>query len=266
MSSPIPILVDDTSPFKVGDIVEIDLEGFRGQTYFVTSFMLGHGNVELDTFPRSLSYITMDAMHVRRVDPGALAVERAMSLTQPWGGLMATGIKPIENRNRPLIAPKHFGKPIALHATREIDQPVFKRAIEIAPELAPRGPYTIADDPWVKLGNITSAIIGVATPVALIKGIRRATTKDTGEIPALYYPPTNLPGATTRWMFGEFCYLFRDAKVLPTPIKIGGKQGCWPLPLDVQRQIAAQLHECVVGNPYCKYVDMCRACSTKGQA
>lgn len=229
-------LYDPGQTLRVGDIVECQLDGYRG-LWFVTSFQLGHNRVELDRFPRDLSYTAVDAQYVRLVErEPRVFVDRAISLTQPWVGLMATGIKPIENRNRPLISPKNFGKPIALHATREIDKDVIKRAIEIAPEIMGAG-KDVVDLDWFKLGHITSAIVAVATPVALIKGFWRSI----GEQTELCYPPTNLPRETTRWMFGEHCYLFRDAKVLPTAIPIGGKQGCWPLPLEVTREIMRQL-------------------------
>jgi hypothetical protein len=47
---------------------------------------------------------------------------RALTLTQPWAGLVASGIKLIENRPRQMIKASNWGEPFALHAGREIDE------------------------------------------------------------------------------------------------------------------------------------------------
>ena len=47
-------------------------------------------------------------------------VERALTLTQPWGGLIVSGVKRIENR--PWKPAAHMlGRRFAIHASREID-------------------------------------------------------------------------------------------------------------------------------------------------
>jgi hypothetical protein len=63
---------------------------------------------------------------------------RALTLTQPWAGLVASGIKRIENRSRHMIKREDFGKPFAIHAgdaignrRRSADLPLW------------------ADNPWV---------------------------------------------------------------------------------------------------------------------
>lgn len=57
---------------------------------------------------------------------------RALTLTQPWAGLVASGIKLVENRPRKIIAQDDFGKRFAIHASREIDESVYARIYEIA--------------------------------------------------------------------------------------------------------------------------------------
>ena len=84
---------------------------------------------------------------------------RALTLTQPWAGLVASGIKLVENRPRLMIKRDDFGKPFAIHASREIDQRVYARIHEIAPELVPYGQTKAA---WAALSRITSAVIGTA--------------------------------------------------------------------------------------------------------
>lgn len=41
-----------------------------------------------------------------------------LTLTQPWAGLVASGIKLVENRTRSMIRREDFGRPFALHASR----------------------------------------------------------------------------------------------------------------------------------------------------
>lgn len=60
---------------------------------------------------------------------------RAATLTQPWCGLMAARIKRIENRSQPFIRRDAIGSDIAFHASREIDESVYARIRDIAPEV-----------------------------------------------------------------------------------------------------------------------------------
>ena len=161
---------------------------------------------------------------------------RALSLTQPWCGLMAVGIKGIENRSQSMISARDFGKPIGQHATREIDKAVFARIGEIAPELWLEPPFRVENNDyaprceWARLSLITSAIIAVATPVRVIKAIGR------DNISGLYiYDPEDLAeiGDQRRWLFGKFGYVFKDARVLTTPVPCRGFQGCWTMPTEI---------------------------------
>lgn len=176
---------------------------------------------------------------------------RAMSLTQPWCGLMAAGIKLIENRNQPLVAAKNFGEPFGLHAARPPAQDEFNRvinrAIQINPNLAPRGPYSLADSKWFKLAHHFSGIIATAVIERVIKAI------DFDDKQQMYlYDPRDCEGLEThgaygdqcRWMFGRFCYVFKPYPiVLPTPVKTRGWQGFWTMPDDAEAQVRAQLAE-----------------------
>lgn len=92
---------------------------------------------------------------------------RALTLTQPWAGLVASGIKRIENRPRPMIRSEDFDQPFAIHASREIDEDVYERIHEIAPELFDYDADGKMAE-WYRLSHITSAIIGVARVVDMI--------------------------------------------------------------------------------------------------
>jgi hypothetical protein len=164
---------------------------------------------------------------------------RALTLTQPWAGLVASGIKLVENRPRKMIKREDFGKPFAIHASREIDESVYDRISEIAPDILTierRGEATIRTVPcfrdWYRFSRDISAVIAVATidrEVATASGLRR--TADIVEL-----------GEQERWFFGPIGYVLRDVRALATPVPCRGRQGFWTLPHDVERQVMEQLH------------------------
>lgn len=165
---------------------------------------------------------------------------RAISLTQPWCGLMAAGIKRIENRNTPIVAAKDFGTSFGLHATREIDLSVFARIRDIAPEL-----FTaegMALDHWYEKTITKSAIIAVCSIVDCIRasGFNDLTERYT-------YSKDDLKRVTEdqhRWMFGRYCYVFApDPIVLPVAVSCRGFQSFWKMTDDTERLVRTQLAE-----------------------
>lgn len=161
---------------------------------------------------------------------------RALTLTQPWAGLVASGIKLVENRPRPMIRREDFGKPFAIHASREIDESVYKRIYELAPELLGRasqnedaarprfslGPDTSAS--WYRLSRITSAVIAIATIDDVIGGEPRAAVEQ-------FLQPDQ-----RRWYFGPVGYVLRDVRALATPVPRPGALGFWYLTPRDQRE------------------------------
>lgn len=157
---------------------------------------------------------------------------RALTLTQPWAGLVASGIKLVENRPRSMIKREDFGKPFAIHASRVIDEPIYRRIREIAPELHLDADLTEDQLPaWYRLSRITSAVIAIATidsmldPVALGIG----TAEPEASAP--------LPDGQRRWFFGPIGYVLRDVCALAVPVSCRGMQGFWTLPADVERAV-----------------------------
>jgi len=172
---------------------------------------------------------------------------RALTLTQPWTGLVASGLKPIENRPRPIIKREDFGKPFALHASREIDEAVYDRIAQIAPELATRvsgfgDEINWAFDvtqPWFQLSRITSAVIGVAT---IESAVIEFTAADGAEyVVDLASKHVVDLGDQRRWFFGLIGYVLRDIRALATPVPCRGWQGFWTLPDDVVARVEEQL-------------------------
>ena len=186
---------------------------------------------------------------------------RALTLTQPWAGLVASGIKKIENRSRPVIRREDFGKPFAIHAGKVIDHEVYDRIRKIAAEDPPdrvagswSDPTGSGDAEWYRLSKITSAVIAVATidSVMTFDELRREVNMS--RFPSWEHPPASLEdlrmaavkmGAVqrdqTRWMFGEVCYVLRDIHVLQRPVPCRGFQSFFFLPPDVERAVLAQV-------------------------
>lgn len=153
---------------------------------------------------------------------------RALTLSQPWCGLVASGIKLIENRPRKIIGRAAFGKRFALHASREIDEQVYDRIMTIAPEL-PTGPL---ESEWYRLSRIKSAVIAVATLDSDLDVAR----------PSLFGErDLELPPDQRRWFFGPIGYVLRDVITLTTPVPCRGWQGFWTLDKDIQAAVELQL-------------------------
>jgi len=168
---------------------------------------------------------------------------RALTLTQPWAGLVASGIKLIENRPRHIVKREDFGKPFAIHASRLIDEATYHRIGELAPELGQSARnidgaldffYTDTSD-WYRLSRVTSAIIGVAT----IEQVFDPNAHGIGTAePAATAP---MPADQRRWFFGKIGYLLRDVRALASPIRCRGWQGFWTLAPHLETLVIDQL-------------------------
>lgn len=159
-------------------------------------------------------------------------------MSQPWAGLVASGIKLVENRPRKIIAPRDFGEPFAIHASRAIDEPTYDRIYDIAPEL--RGTFGI--EPWSKLSRITSAIIGVASIDKVFAAWDSDSIRQYGH--ELRFTDGRMLGTEqARWFFGPVGYVLCDVRTLRTSIAIKGQLGFWTLPDDVAAQVEAQFAE-----------------------
>jgi hypothetical protein len=172
---------------------------------------------------------------------------RALTLTQPWAGLVASGVKLVENRPRSMIKAEDFGKPFAIHASREIDESVYTRVAEIASDVCPAA-FTAFDPDamvppsmaWYRLSRITSAVIAVATIDKVFDGSWDAgTIRDNADVLS-FSNGDKLGPAQVRWFFGPVGYVLRDVIALPTPVPCKGALGFWTLPADVDAKVRAQ--------------------------
>jgi hypothetical protein len=159
---------------------------------------------------------------------------RALTLTQPFAGLVASGIKTVENRPRNMIKRTDFGTPFAIHASREIDDTYSEMVARTAPELFDaKNAYKGA--PWYQATQIISAIVGVATIDCVIDPLACGLSLAD---PNLW---SAVPEDQRRWCFGPIVYVLKDIKPLPVPIPCRGYQSFWYVPDNIEEAITKQL-------------------------
>lgn len=107
---------------------------------------------------------------------------RALSIQQPWAWLIAHGFKDVENRNWPT---RERGRRL-IHAGKKFDRDGYDWVRTFAPQIAMPQPSEF------ELGGL----VGVATLTDCVRE------------------------NDSRWFFGEYGHVFRDAKPLPfTPLR-----------------------------------------------
>jgi hypothetical protein len=167
---------------------------------------------------------------------------RALTLTQPFAGLVASGLKRVENRPRKMIKAADFGQPFAIHASREINFMVYDRLRESSPDLWDG--FDQLDEAtwpsWYRLSRITSAVIGVATVDKVLDGWDEDAIRDHADVIS-YSNGENLGPAQIRWFFGPVGYVLHDDRVLTTPVPCRGQLGFWTLPDDVAALVTKQI-------------------------
>lgn len=162
-------------------------------------------------------------------------VVRALSFTQPWCGLVASGLKLVDNRPRQIVRREDFGVPFAVHASRKFVPEVHKTIRAIAPELQ-EGPAASA---WHPRSRVMGAILAVATIVRVVTWLggdpRSKTVVDvhTGEGVDL--------GDHARWFFGPFGYVLSGVRPLAMPVHCSGLQCFWHLSDEDRAAVHQQL-------------------------
>lgn len=175
---------------------------------------------------------------------------RALTLTQPWAGLVASGIKLVENRPRRIIKASDIGTRFAIHASREINERVYERIAQIAPDILTierTAAATIHTVPclrdWYRFSRDTSAVIAVATLDKEFHGGWNAEVISRHADLISFSNGELLGQQQLRWFFGPVVYALREVVALPTPVPCKGKLGFWTLPDDVELAVRAQLRE-----------------------
>lgn len=162
---------------------------------------------------------------------------RALTLIQPWAGLVASGIKLVENRTRSMVKREDFGKPFAVHAGAKYDGDVIERVRSIAPEIfgcdSGMTDAEILDwtPTWRRMGDVSMAVLGVAT-------IERAIVERDGRLVDMHDgSAVELEPDQRRWFFGPVGYVLRDVHALSRPISCPGARGFWTLPPAIEASV-----------------------------
>lgn len=142
---------------------------------------------------------------------------KALTLIQPWGGLIATGVKLVENRTWPPPV-KAIGERIAIHAGAKFDRETVR---------------DLLDDGFEEheLWRVRSAVLGVAKLVGYV--VANAVNPT--------YHPDRIPDGQAIWFNGPIGFLFENPVALAEPVPCKGMLGFWNLPPDVEAAVIAQV-------------------------
>jgi hypothetical protein len=146
---------------------------------------------------------------------------QAISIKQPYAGLIVTGIKNIENRS---WAPKHAVGPLAIVSSKSPEaqnlwQPMRDKCRQLGHEFPEQ------------LCSINGCVIGIVTLEHYVW-----TEKD--GIPSTDHPNFNDPFWWNPEMIG---FILENPHILPSPIPMSGKLNLYKLPEDIVLNIENQL-------------------------
>lgn len=155
---------------------------------------------------------------------------RALTIHQPYAGLIAAGVKLLENR--PVRPPlKQIGERFAIHASMTNDE-VGVEAV------AAEGVSLVAHGGVARFG-IRGAIVATARLIGYVQqgGVRLVAGAgiEPEEVEAVANRPDQL-----RWFTGPIGYVLADVRALTQPINARGMQGWWPVPLEIEARIREQ--------------------------
>lgn len=139
---------------------------------------------------------------------------RALTVRQPFAGLIALGHKRIENRGwRPSLAP---GERFAIHAGKRWDANAEKRS--------PAGPRV--PDEFRGYLIRESATLGAIIATASVSGI----------VESAHAAELAVPGQG-QWFIGPLGWVLEDVRPLVKPIPALGALNLWRLPADVEAML-----------------------------
>jgi hypothetical protein len=147
---------------------------------------------------------------------------KALTVRHPWALALALGIKPVENRSRPL-GRNAIGQRVAIHASLAVPED----ALDVVVALGDRGvwPATSTDKVRLAMGRTNGRVLAIAT-------LARVIEHGDGD-------PLN--ASDWRSATDRFGLVFTDVVRLVEPVACRGMLGLWTLPPDVQRAVDEQL-------------------------
>lgn len=144
----------------------------------------------------------------------------ALTLIQPWGGLIATGVKLVENRTWHPPSSMRNGTRFAIHAGSKLDRETIEDLLEDGfDEHA--------------LWRVKGAVLAVATLAFVV--VEGAVNPD--------FKIDRLPPSQRQWFNGPIGFVLSDVVALDAPVPCKGALGFWRLPDDVEANVRAQLGE-----------------------
>lgn len=133
---------------------------------------------------------------------------KALTLIQPWAGLVASGVKLVENRPwKPPAA--MIGERFAIHAGKKLD-------LDTVDDLLAQG------ERERKSWYVRGALIGTARLVACITNSQQLTGDLIDQ---------------RRWFFGPFGFVLADVRQLAEPVPCKGMLGFWQLPDELAAEV-----------------------------
>lgn len=161
-------------------------------------------------------------------EPGDYPVDiRALSLINPWANLVARGIKPVENRPKPL--PPHLeGQVVLIHASSTAPK---KYGVDAKTFLEERALEGITWPEKLSFGGIVGWAIfkGCIHP----SGVSEVSVQPRGAFATSCFTPSEMERLRPWWMPGQYGYVIQECGELPfVPCK--GTQGWWRVPSHIQ--------------------------------
>jgi len=123
---------------------------------------------------------------------------KALSIKQPWAGLVVSGIKDVENRKWRC----GYRGPLLIHAGKGWDQYGYEFLSNEMGVLVPR-----------KSEHVFGAILGIVQMTDCVRG----------------HP--------SRWFFGPWGFVFEDARKFPTPIPWKGELKIFEVTIDQGKEV-----------------------------
>jgi hypothetical protein len=155
---------------------------------------------------------------------------KAITLTQPWATLVATGAKQIETRSWSTS----YRGPLAIHAAKGLGPVGGKLALE---KLCNRIPFRSALAAHLARVNGTNWLLPTLPLGAVVAVVE---LYDIQPIIQLVNTISDQERAFGDYSAGRCGWLLRNAQMLPAPVACSGALGLWTLPAGVQEQVANQ--------------------------
>ena len=139
---------------------------------------------------------------------------KALTVKQPWAGLIVAGVKNIENRTWHT----YYSGALAIHASASPDRNAER---EMRAMLGVAYPETLC--------AVTGAIIGVVDLTALVWTAQDGVTETDH--------PTLTENALAWWNRDCVGFVLENARALKTPLTCKGALGLWTVPADLEQKI-----------------------------